>query len=130
VGEVLDWTEGAGVDVALDLVGGETFFKTFSCVRFYGTVVATLRPDPNTTDWTEARLRNLRIAWELMLTPMYYDLVDVQAHHREILEQCADLMEKKKLKMHITKTFPLERAADAHRAIEEGHTTGKIVLSI
>ena len=127
--EVLDWTKGAGVDVALDLVGGETFFKTFSCVRFYGTVVATLRPDPNATDWTEARLRNLRIAWELMLTPMYYDLVETQAHHREILDQCADLMKEGKLKMHISKTFPLEKAVDAHRTIEEGHTTGKIVLS-
>lgn len=127
--EVLDWTKGAGVDVALDLVGGETFFKTFSCVRFYGTVVATLHPDPNATDWTEARLRNLRIAWELMLTPMYYDLVDIQAHHREILDQCADLMKEGKLKMHISKTFPLEKAVDAHRTIEEGHTTGKIVLS-
>jgi NADPH2:quinone reductase len=130
VGEVLDWTEGAGVDVALDLVGGETFFKTFSCVRFYGTVVATLRPDPNATDWTEARLRNLHIAWELMLTPMYYDLLDTQAHHREILEQCADLMDKGKLRMHISETFPLEKAVDAHRAIEKGHMTGKIVLSI
>jgi len=111
-------------------VGGETFFKNFSCTRFYGTVVATLRPDPNATDWTEARLRNLRIAWELMLTPMYYDLEDTQAHHRKILEECADLMEKGKFKMHVSQTFPLERAADAHRAIEQGHTTGKIVLTI
>ena len=128
--EVLDWTDGKGVDVVLDLVGGETFFKNFSCTRFYGTVVATLRPDPNATDWTEARLRNLRIAWELMLTPMYYDLEDTQAHHRKILEECADLMEKGKFKMHVSQTFPLERAADAHRAIEQGHTTGKIVLTI
>jgi NADPH2:quinone reductase len=130
VASVLDWTDGAGVDAALDLVGGETFFKTFACVRFYGTVVATLSPDPTIADWTEARLRNLRIAWELMLTPMYYDLVDVQAHHKEILEQCADLMEKNKLKMHISRTFPLGQAADAHRAIQEGHTIGKIVLTV
>jgi NADPH2:quinone reductase len=130
VASVLDWTAGAGVDAALDLVGGETFFKTFACVRFYGTVVAALSPDPAVADWKEARLRNLRIAWELMLTPMYYDLVDVQAHHREILEQCADLMEKNKLRMHISRTFPLEQAAEAHRTIEEGHIIGKIVLTM
>jgi NADPH2:quinone reductase len=39
-------------------------------------------------------------------------------------------MEKGKLKMHISRTFPLAKAADAHRAIEQGHTTGKIVLTI
>ena len=30
VKETNAWTDGSGVDVALDLVGGETFFKTFS----------------------------------------------------------------------------------------------------
>jgi NADPH2:quinone reductase len=61
---------------------------------------------------------------------MYYDLEDVQAHHRDILNRLAAMMEKGTLKMHISKTFPLERAADAHRAIEQGHTMGKIVLTI
>jgi len=130
VQEVLDWTDGVGVDAVLDLVGGETLFKNFSCTRFYGTVVAVLSPGTAAADWTEARLRNLRIAWELMLTPMYYDLLDMQAHHLRILEQCADMMEKGTLKMHISQTFPLEKAADAHRAIEQGHTTGKIILIV
>ena len=127
---VLDWTGGQGVNVVVDLVGGETFFRNFACTAFYGTVVATLRPDPGVADWTEARLRNLRIAWELMLSPMYYDLIDVQRHHREILERCAALMDKGKLRVHVDRTFPLEKSAEAHRAIEEGHTMGKIVLTI
>ena len=130
VQEVLDWTDGAGVDVVLDLVGGETLFKSLSCTRFYGTVVAILSPGSADADWTEARLRNLRIAWELMLTPMYYDIEDVQAHHRDILNYLAAMMEKGTLKMHISNTFPLEKAADAHRAIEQGHTMGKIVLTV
>jgi NADPH:quinone reductase len=32
------------------------------------------------------------------------------------------------LKVFVTQTFPLAQAADAHRAIMGGHTTGKIVL--
>ena len=130
VQEVLGWTDGDGVDVVLDLVGGETLFKSLSCTRFYGTVVAVLSPGSAAADWTEARLRNLRIAWELMLTPMYYDIEDVQAHHRDILNYLAAMMEKGTLKMHISNTFPLEKAADAHRAIEQGHTMGKIVLTV
>jgi NADPH2:quinone reductase len=130
VQSVLDWTDGRGVDGVLDLIGGETFFRNFACTAFYGTVVATLRADQATADWTEARLRNLRIAWELMLSPMYYDLTDAQVHHREIIERCAALIEKKQLRIHIDKTFPLSRAVDAHRAIEAGHTMGKIVLTL
>jgi NADPH2:quinone reductase len=124
----LDWSEGRGVDVVLDLIGGETFFRNFSCTAFYGTVVATLSISPEHTDWSVARLRNLRIAWELMLSPMYFDLIDVQLHHRDILERCARLMEERTLRIHVEKTFPLEKAADAQRAIEEGHAMGKIVL--
>jgi NADPH2:quinone reductase len=81
-------------------------------------------------DWNEARLRNLRIAWELMLSPMYYDLVEAQAHHRHILEQCASMMEQGALRVHVEKTFPLEQAADAHRELEQWHNKGKLVLTM
>jgi NADPH2:quinone reductase len=127
---VLDWTGGRGVNAVLDLVGGETFFKNFACTALYGTVVATLRPDPEFADWNEARLRNLRIAWELMLSPMYYDLVDAQLHHRSILEQCASMMEQGTLRVHVEKTFPLDQAADAHRELEQWHNKGKLVLTM
>jgi NADPH2:quinone reductase len=127
---VLDWTDGRGVNVVLDLVGGETFFRNFACTAFYGTVVATLRPDPSVADWTEARLRNLRIAWELMLSPMYYGLVDAQLHHRHILEQCVSMMEQGTLRVHVDRTFSLEEAAEAHRTLEQWHNTGKLVLTM
>ncbi len=128
VKETNAWTEGRGVDVALDLVGGETFFKTFSCVRFYGNVVALLRPEPKYTDWMEARLRNLNICFELMPTPIYYDLKERQRHHTLILEECARIIDAGKLKILIRKTYPLRKAAQAHRILEKGRTIGKIVL--
>ncbi len=116
--------------MAIDLVGGETFFKTFDCVRFYGTVVTLLSPDPKHADWVNARLRNLRISFELMLTPMYYDLGNTQDHHRHILEDGARLIDDGKLSIVVSNTFPLEAAAEAHRMIQEGHATGKIVLKV
>jgi len=30
----------------------------------------------------------------------------------------------------VTQTFPLERAGDALRTVEEGHTRGKVVIEI
>jgi NADPH:quinone reductase-like Zn-dependent oxidoreductase len=35
-----------------------------------------------------------------------------------------------RLRVHVGATFPLERAADAHRALEVGQVIGKAVLTI
>ncbi|WP_367131616.1 MULTISPECIES: NADP-dependent oxidoreductase [Streptomyces] len=49
---------------------------------------------------------------------------------RSDLTALADLAENGKLMVEVAKTFPLERAADAHRLSEEGHTRGKIVVTV
>lgn len=128
VQEVLEWTDGQGVDLAVDMVGKETFFKTFSAVRPYGQVVALLGPDPEFADWQEARLKNLTISYELMLGPMYYNLVDHQIRQTKVLTDCANWLNEQELKLHVSQTFPLKDAPEAHRAIEKGNTQGKIVL--
>ncbi|WP_086804451.1 NADP-dependent oxidoreductase [Streptomyces caniscabiei] len=44
------------------------------------------------------------------------------------LGELAALVADGRLKVHVRKTFPLARAADAHRELETGHGRGKIVL--
>ncbi len=126
----LDWTGGEGVDLAFDTIGSKTFYDTFPAVRVYGDVVTILEPDPAQGNLKTARSRNLRISLELMLTPMLQGLVDAQQHQAEILQQCASWIDEGKLKIHLTQSFPLKDAAAAHKAIESGSTTGKIVLLI
>lgn len=125
----LDWTDGKGVDAALDTVGGETFSRTAEAVAFYGDLVTLLQPDAN-TDWKAARLRNLRISLELMLSPMLFGLHEAQAHHGWILEQCAALFDRDALRVEVHRTLPLDAAAEAHRLLEQGGTVGKVVLEI
>ena len=127
---VLDWTEGEGVDLAFDTIGGKIFYDTFPAVRVYGDVVTILEPDPAHFNWKTARSRNLRISLELMLTPMLQGLVGAQQHQAEILKQCATWIDEGKLKIHLSQTFPLKDAAAAHKALETGSTTGKIALLI
>ncbi|MGA7802548.1 MAG: zinc-dependent alcohol dehydrogenase family protein [Gammaproteobacteria bacterium] len=129
VAAVRDWSAGAGVALALDTVGGETFARTFEAMAHYGDLVTLLQPDAD-VDWKPARLRNLRIALELMLTPQHYDLQDVRRHQREILEHGAPLFEDGRLKVAVQATYPLERAADAHRDIAAGSAHGKRVLLV
>ena len=130
VDRVLAWTQGEGVDLAFDTVGGETFYKTIPAVKFYGDLVTILEPDPALGNLKTARMRNLRISLELMLTPMLEGLVSAQEHQADILQQCASLCDRNLLKIHVSQTFPLEQAQAAHELLEAGSVTGKIVLLI
>ena len=124
---ILDWTEEKGVDLAFDTVGGKIFSKTFQAVQIYGDIVTILEP-PADTDWKTARNRNLRVSLELMLTPMLKGLMDEQRAQAKILAQCARLIDRGVLKIHVGETFPLKEAAAAHQLLEAGSVTGKIVL--
>ena len=129
VESVMDWTEGRGVDVALDTVGPEVFRRTIPAMAHYGDLVTILDPGPG-LDLKEARNRNLRISLELMLTPMLYDLPRARTHQGEILRRCGKMIDNGDLRIHCSASFPLAQAQEAHKLIEEGHVTGKIVLTM
>jgi len=129
VQEALAWTHGQGVDVAFDTVGRDILGRSFAATQVYGNVVTILEPDPS-TNWKVARTRNQRISFELMLTPMLQGLVEEQTAQTKILEQCARLIDQGQLKIHVSKTFPLANAAEAHRVLEAGGVTGKLVLEM
>ncbi len=124
---VQQWSHKDGVNMVFDTVGGETFNKSLRAAGNYGEVI-TLLQIPEQADWKSARSRNLRITQELMLTPLVSGLHDMRLHQTEILEQCTQLFEAGKLRVHLSHQLPLEKADDAHRMVEEGSTTGKIVL--
>ena len=126
---VMDWTEGRGVDVAIDTVGPEVFAATIPAMAYYGDLVTILDPGSD-LNFKEARNRNLRIGFELMLTPMLRNLPEARVHQGEILRRCAEWIDRGELVIHVSETFPLAQAAAAHRRIEEGHTQGKLVLVI
>lgn len=90
--------------------------------------VTLLAPDPQ-TDWKTARDRNLRLSYELMLTPMLKGMVKAQQEQTKILQQCARLFDQGQLKMQIQQIFPLAEAARAHRILEAGSVMGKLILA-
>jgi NADPH:quinone reductase len=126
---ILEWTGNEGVDVFLDNLGGPAIQEVLTAIKYYGDIVTLLQPD-DSIDWSVARFRNLRLSFEVMLSPLLFDLKEAQNHQTWILEQCAKLIDDGKLKIHVSDALPLEEAAKAHSMIEKGHTTGKIVLEI
>jgi NADPH:quinone reductase len=127
-GAIADWTEGHGVDVCFDTVGPEVFARSIEVMAVYGDLVTILDPGP--VDLKEARNRNLRISFTLMLTPQLKGLPDALAHQGEILRRCGELFDTGKLTIDVADTYPLAHAADAHRRLEAGGMRGKLVLTM
>jgi len=125
---VNELTLGQGADLVFDTVGAEVFKASINATAHYGRLITLL--DPGELNLSEARLRNLLLGFELMLTPMLRDLPTARDHHINILKQCALWIDQGLLKLHVSKVLPLESAIEAHQLIEAGHTIGKIVLTL
>lgn len=113
-----------------DTVGGETFTGSFSLVRPYGDLVSNVE-----TAWTESAVtlfqqHSLRVSFAWMPGPSLFSWPEQRVRQREILEQAAGHFDAGQLRVHVGATFPLDQAADAHRALEAGQVTGKAVLTI
>ncbi len=130
VQETLAWTEGRGAGVVFDTVGGDTFLRSLGAAHIAGKVVSILGTPLGAADVQVARLRNLSLCYELMLTPQVLGLHDERVRQRKILEQCALLVEQEELHVLVSHRLPLAEAAEAHRLLEAGGMTGKVVLTM
>jgi len=126
---VNSWSNGEGVDVVFDTVGASILESCFSCAKPYGDVVTILQPTAD-TNWGEARKRNLRFSFELMLTPIMLELENAKLHQQQILNKCAKLFDEQQLQIHRSQTFKLDQASMAHDYLENEHPSGKLVLQI
>jgi len=126
---VNDLTDGVGVDATMDFVGGDVFTKSISATKHYGHLVTLLKIAPE-VDLAPARLRNQSIGFELVLSPLIFNLEQDQLRQRDILAQAPKLVSEGNLKTHISKTYSLADVRAAHDEVARGTNTGKVVLEI
>jgi NADPH:quinone reductase len=131
VGEKLRaWTETDGADVVHDTVGGKTFTTSFSLVRPYGDLVSNVESPWEDEAIAAMHHRNLRVSFTWMPAPSVFGWPGHRERQRGILEQAATHFDAGDLRIVVGATFPLDKAADAHRALETGQVTGKAVLTM
>lgn len=122
---VMRLTDGRGVDVVLEQVGGATLTKSIEVLTPRGRLVTvgnTARA-PATID--PGQLMRGRMLTGLVLGQTM-PITEVQSELRCI----ADLFAQGKLQTVIDRTFPLSEATEAHRYLESRQNFGKVVLLV
>jgi NADPH:quinone reductase len=125
---VRDITSGEGVPVVYDSVGKATFEASLKCLRRRGVMAsfgeASGDPDPMPP-------RRLGALGSIYLT--HPSVSNYTVTRAELLTAAHDLfamVESGKIKIEISKTYPLQDARRAHADIESRTTTGSIVMMV
>ena len=140
--EVRKLTRGRGVDVILDPIGGRSFTDSYRMLAPLGRLVifglSSAAPGQTRNMWQAFR------AW--LATPRFNPLSLINrnrgvfgmniGHLWDERKQLASTMEMLISELRagritpvVARTFPLERAADAHRFIQSRGNIGKVVLT-
>jgi NADPH:quinone reductase-like Zn-dependent oxidoreductase len=123
--EVVDYMEGDvvervrgiapdGVDVVLDVLGGDALRQSVDAARDEGRIVSIAQPPTDDV----FRQRGIEPS---------YVFVRPDA---EQLAEIGDLFDDGRLSVHLDAVLPLEEAARAHELVEGGHVRGKVVLRV
>jgi NADPH2:quinone reductase len=122
-------TGGRGVDVILDVVGGDYIEKNVRSLADDGRLVniAFQNGSIATIDFMRVMLKRLTITGSTLRIRSN----EFKGHiARAIEEKVLPLIVEGKIKVPIDSTFPLERAAEAHACLESSSHIGKIVLTV
>jgi putative PIG3 family NAD(P)H quinone oxidoreductase len=122
-------TGGQGVNVILDIVGGDYIARNLDLLSIEGRLlqIAFLKTAKAEIDFSIVMRKRCTITGSTLRprTPQEKGVIA-----RDLLEHVWPLLEKGIVKPVIHKTFPLANAADAHRLMEESTHIGKLILVV
>jgi NADPH2:quinone reductase len=127
--EAKRFTNGKGINVILDMVGGDYIERDLDCLADDGRIgiIAVLGGAKGQINFAKLMLGRKTITGSTLRARP----VAVKAAIAKSLEQHVwPLIEAGKIKPQIAATLPLAQAADAHRLLEEGKIVGKVVLKV
>ncbi|WP_308468926.1 NAD(P)H-quinone oxidoreductase [Rathayibacter soli] len=129
VERVKDITGGAGVDVVLDMVGGDYIARDIRALALGGRIMSIAnRSGADSTISINALMVKRGLIWGTTVRARpFAERAEIIA---EVRANVWPLVESGRVRPIVDSVFPLERAADAHRRMESSAHTGKILLTI
>jgi len=125
VARVRQITAGAGVDVAYDGVGGETFSGSLDCLALRGTLVHFGQSAGAVPPLLVSRLAARSNA---VVRPMLFHYIKDRADLQAIAAQTFAALQQGTISLATGLRVPLADAARAHQALESRATTGAVIL--
>lgn len=139
--EIRRLTDGEGVDLILDALGGPDWAKGYDLLRPGGLLVAfgwaNMSTGPTVSWWHALKqLLSLKRYTARNFMDDNKGIAGCNMGHlwqhipmlRAELDQILTLVEAGTLKPHVDQVFRFDQAAEAHRYMEQGRNVGKIVL--
>lgn len=128
VAEVLRITDGKKVPVVYDSVGADTFLRSLDCLRPRGLMVTYGQSSGAMEPFLPTLLSQ---KGSLFLTrPTIFHYVETRQELEASANELFAMVASAKIKIAVNQRFPLEKAAEAHRALEARATTGSTILTI
>jgi len=124
--EIDDATDGEGVDLVLDGIGGDTTTESLDCLTHFGRMVSygAASGEPGYPDTSTLLFNNYTVYGYHLGQSMQRDPERVLS----AVPHLTDLLTSGDLEVIVGETFPLDDAATAHEHIENRESTGKVVL--
>ena len=122
-------TAGAGANLILDMVGGDYIEKNYDAAALEGRIVqiAFLNGAKATVNFAKLMVKRLHHTGSTLRPRSVADkALMVDAIEAKVLP----LMHEGRIKPLIDSSFPLDKAAEAHRRMETSAHVGKIVLTV
>jgi NADPH2:quinone reductase len=124
------WTEGLGVDVVLDIVGGPYLEKNLQSIALDGrlTLIATLGGATATLPIPQLMMKRGTILASTLRARTPAEKGEIASRLRAHIWPL--LPSKQRIRPVIDRLFPLDQAREAHERLERGDHIGKIVLVV
>lgn len=127
--QVMQATEGKGVDVLLDMVGGQILIESLPLLAPFGRLIIYGAASGNIPALPSESLLSLMMGMKRIEG---FSSFTFMQRHPDLIAQGRQAfrhyVEQGKVRPHIMHTFALEDAAEAHRLLESRASYGKIVL--
>jgi NADPH:quinone reductase-like Zn-dependent oxidoreductase len=142
VAEIKRLTNGKGVNLVLDALGGGDWEKGYEILAPAGLLIAFGLANANTSSGSRSLFH---VVGQLLSVPKFSPM-KLMDHNRAVagvnmghlfgevemlrheMEQIVELYRRGQIRPHVGGTFPFSKAADAHAELEQGRNVGKVLL--
>jgi len=125
---VQKWTNGAGVDVILDLVGGSYFPPSLEALSIRGRIISvgTMAGAKSEIDLGLLLRKRAAIIGTMLRTRSIEEKADAT---RRFAAAVLPLVSRGRIRPVIDRVYPIDQVRDAHERLESNPSFGKIVLT-